>query len=198
MTRHHLFARYGGAILVAVVSLIVTAVDVAAGHEPSRPKVPAVGNGASRPAPTCHAWAAATRRTNINVDENARRDATIKALARACNVIPEQVRRAAGEVQRIKDPREGARILATAASQVLGEGCAVAEPLADARNVASTCPLPPPPSELPYRLEKAELMQLGAVDYLILNVMLRSLIAANQFDEVGAVGDLGLHTFGGD
>jgi hypothetical protein len=26
-------------------------------------------------------------------------------------------------------------------------------------------------------------MQLGAVDYLILNVMLRSLIAANQFDE---------------
>jgi hypothetical protein len=26
-------------------------------------------------------------------------------------------------------------------------------------------------------------MQLGAVDYLILNVMLRSLIAANQLDE---------------
>ena len=182
MTKHHLFARYGGAILVAVVSLIVTAVDVAAGHEPSRPKVPAVGNGASRPAPTCHAWAAATRRTNINVDENARRDATIKALARACNVIPEQVRRAAGEVQRIKDPRGRADPRHGRIPGAWRRVRRCAEPLADARNVASTCPLPPP-SELPYRLEKAELMQLGAVDYLILNVMLRSLIAANQFDE---------------
>jgi hypothetical protein len=183
MTRHHVFARNGGAIVVAVVTLILNAVDVAAGHEPSRSKVPAAGNGPSGPAPTCHAWAAATRRANVKVGENARRDVTIRALARACNVIPEQLRRAAGEVQRVKDPREGARILATAASEVLGEGCAVAEPLDDARKVASTCPLPPPPSELPYRLEQAELMQLGAVDYLILNVMLRSLIAANQFDE---------------
>ncbi len=183
MTRQLVFARYGGAILVAVVSLTVNAVDVAAGHEPSRPKVSAVGNGASRPAPTCHAWAAATRHANVKVGENARRDVTIRALARACNVIPEQLRRAAGEVQRVKDPKEGARILATAASEVLGAGCAVTEPLADARNVASMCPLPPPPSDFPYRLEQQELMQLGAVDYLILNVMMRSLIAANQFDE---------------
>jgi hypothetical protein len=161
----------------------VSAVDVAAGQEPSRSKVPAAGNVSPGPTPTCHAWAAATRRASVKVGENARRDVTIKALARACNVIPEQLRRAAGEVQKVKDPREGARILATAASEVLGEGCAVDEPLADARNLASTCPLPPPPSDFPYRLEQGELMQLGAVDYLILNVMLRSLIAANQFDE---------------
>jgi hypothetical protein len=37
----------------------------------------------------------------------------------------------APSLQRVKDPKEGARILATAASEVLGEGCAVTEPLAE-------------------------------------------------------------------
>jgi hypothetical protein len=83
----------------------------------------------------------------------------------------------------MKDPTERAAILGTAASASLGEGCAITDPLANALTVARTCPLPPLPSTFPFRLEEGELVRLGAVDYLILNVMLRSLIAANQFDE---------------
>ena len=83
----------------------------------------------------------------------------------------------------MKDPTERAAILGTAASAALGEGCAISDPLANALTVARTCPLPRLPSTFPFRLEEGELVRLGAVDYLILNVMMRSLIAANQFDE---------------
>jgi hypothetical protein len=153
MSRHHVSPRHGGAILVAVVGLIVGA------------------------------WVAATRRATDKVGENSCRDVTIKALTQACSAIPEQLRRAAGEVQGMKDPTERAAILGAAASAALGEGCAIADPLVNALRVARACPLPPLPSTFPFRLEEGELVRLGAVDYLILNVMMRSLIAANQFDE---------------
>ncbi len=83
----------------------------------------------------------------------------------------------------MKDPTERAAILGTAASAALGKGCAIADPLVNALMVAHTCPLPPLPSTFRFRLEEGELVRLGAVDYLILNVMMRSLIAANEFDE---------------
>ena len=83
----------------------------------------------------------------------------------------------------MKDPTERAAILGTAASAALGEGCAIADPLVNALAVAHTCPLPPLPSTFPFRLEDGELARLGAVDYLILNIVLRSLIAHNELDE---------------
>ena len=83
----------------------------------------------------------------------------------------------------MKDPTERAATLGTAASEALGEGCAIADPLINALTVARTCPLPPFPSTFRFRLEEGELVRLGAVDYLILNVMMRSLIAASEFDE---------------
>ena len=183
MTRHHVSPRHGAAILVAVVGLFTGAVDVAAAREPSKSKAPAVGSGPADAGPTCHAWVAATRRATDKVGENRTRDVTIKALAQACSAIPEQLRRAAGEVQRMKDPTERAAILGAAASAALGERCAITDPLANALTLARTCPLPPLPATFRFRLEDGELVRLGAVDYLILNVMMRSLIAANQFDE---------------
>jgi hypothetical protein len=69
-----------------------------------------------------------------------------------------------------------------AASAALGEGCAITDPLANVITVARTCPLPPLPSTFPLRLEEGELVRLGAGDYPILNVMMRSLIAANRDD----------------
>ena len=182
MTRPDVSPRQRAAILVAVVGLVAVAVDVAAASELSKAEAPPAGSGPTGAAPTCHAWALATRRANVKAG-NGSRDVIIKALAQACSAIPEQLRRAAGEVQGVKDPAERARLLATAASAVLGEGCAVPDPLVDARKVARTCPLPPPRPELPDPLDEEELMQLGAVDYLILNVMERSLIAAGQLDE---------------
>jgi hypothetical protein len=168
MMRHHVSLKRTGAILVAAAGLVAAP----------------VGGSPAAAAPTCHAWAAATVRGADKLGEQAWRDFTIKALGQSCSAIPEQLRRAAVQIRRAKDPSERARILATAASATLGEGCAVAEPLADARQVASTCPLPSHlPSHFPYRLDKAELTDIRAVDYAIINAMLRSLIAADQLDE---------------
>ena len=170
-------------ILAAVVCLIAGAVDVAAAREPSKSKAPAAGSGPAAAVPSCHAWVAATRRATAKAGENRTRDVTIKALAQACSAIPEQLRRAAGAVQEMKDPIVREIHLGTAAAAAVGGGCAFEVPLGNALMVAHTCPLPPLPATFGFRLEDGELVRLGAVDYLILNVMMRSLIAANQFDE---------------
>jgi hypothetical protein len=180
--RHRVFLKRGGAVVVAVVGLVAVAFDIAASPEPSS-KAPAAGSGPAGAGPTCHAWVAATRHANDKVGDKKTRDVTIKALGQACRAIPEQLRRAAGGVQEMKDPTERAAILGAAASAALGEGCAIADPLANALTVARSCPLPPLPSTFRLRLEEGELVRLGAVDYLILNVMMRSLISANEFDE---------------
>ena len=118
MSRLNVSPRHGGAILVAVAGLVACAVDVAAAHEPSKTKAPAAGNGPVGDGPTCHAWVAATRRANDKVGENRTRDVTIKALAQSCSAIPGQLRRAAGEVQKMKDPTERAAVLGTARRSV--------------------------------------------------------------------------------
>ncbi len=184
MPRGHVSLKRTGAVLVVAFVLAVGAIDVAAANAPSQSKGAPVGSSPAGAAPTCHAWAAATARGADKLGEQAWRDFTIKALAQSCSAIPEQLRGAAVQIRGVKEPSERARILATAASATLGEGCAVAEPLADARKVASTCPLPANlPSHFPYRLAEAELRDIRAVDYVIIIAMLRSLTAANQFDE---------------
>jgi hypothetical protein len=184
MARHHVSLKRTGAILVAVVGLVAAAIAVAAANESSKSKGAPVGSSPAGAAPTCHAWAAATARGADKLGEQAWRDFTIKALAQSCSAIPEQLRRSAVQIRGVKTPSERARILASAASATLGEGCAVAEPLADARKLAGTCPLPSHlPSHFPYQLADAELRDIRAVDYVIIVAMLRSLTAANQFDE---------------
>ena len=183
MSMDHVSRRHGAAIVLAVLGLIVTASDVAAADELSKPKAPAAHSGPAAPEPTCHAWIAATHRANEKAGENKTHDVTIKALARACRAIPAQIRHAAGEVQKMTDPTERAAVLGASASAALGAGCAIAEPHVNALAVARTCPLPYLPPTFRFRLDEGELAELDAVDYLILNVMLRSLIAANEFDD---------------
>jgi hypothetical protein len=101
-------------------------------------------------------------------------------LAESCIAIPDQLRHAAVQVRAVKEPSQRARILANAATAILGDGCSVTEPLADARKLASTCPLPP---NLGFRLDGPMLMDIRAVDYVVLNAILRSLKTANQYDE---------------
>lgn len=180
MPGRHVFPARGGAILAACVALVTGA---AGAHEPAKSRAPAAARAPAGGAPTCRAWVAATHRANEKAGEKASRDVTIKALAQACSAIPEQVRRAAGQIQGMKDPTERAAILGAAVSAALGEGCPFTDPLANALTVSRTCPLPPLPSTFRYRLEEGELLRLGAVDYLIINLMLRSLLADNQLDE---------------
>jgi hypothetical protein len=187
MRTHHLSRRHGFAILVAVAGLLASAVGAAAALEPSNAKG-ATPRGDPRGAEqSCHAWVVATNRANGKAGENRTHDVTVNALGQACRSIPEQLRRASGEAQKMKDQTERAATLGTAASAALGAGCSVADPHANAVTVARTCPLPSLPPTFRFRLDEGELARLGAVDYLILNVMMRSLIAANALDESAKV-----------
>jgi hypothetical protein len=184
MVTRHLSPRHVAAILIAVAGLVAGAVGAAAALEEA--KVPAP-RGAPETEKACHAWVAATNRANDRASESRTYDVTIKALAQSCSAIPEQLRRASGEVQKMKDQTERAASLSTAASAVLGAGCSIADPHVNALTVARTCPLPSLPPTFRFRLEDGELARLGAVDYLILNVMMRSLIAANALDDSAKV-----------
>jgi len=52
--------------------------------------------------------------------------------------------------------------------------------LGDARKLAEACPLP---ANLRFRLDEPALSDIRAVDYALLNAMLRALISANKFDD---------------
>jgi hypothetical protein len=179
MTMRHVHPGRWGGILAAAVALAAGAIGLAGATEPPRAKGSPPGDARAKGAPTCHDWAVATARETGRLPEQAWRDFTIKTLGQSCDAIPEQLRRAALQIGAVKDSNERARILATAAAATLGEECSVAEPLAEARRVASTCPLPP---GLSFRLDESTLMDIRAVDYAILNVLLRSLKAARQYD----------------
>src|SRR5262249_37747792 len=101
MPGRHVSPVQGGTIPVAVVALVAVAAGVVEAHEPAKSKAAAAHSVSDGAAPTCHAWVVATRRANEKAG-NASRDLTLKALAHACNATPEQVRRAAGQVQGMK------------------------------------------------------------------------------------------------
>ena len=166
--------------LLVAVAEITCALDLAVAGQVSPAKVLPVHAGSEKPAPTCSAWAARTVHGADNLPEQKWRDVTIKALAEPCIAIPGQLRHAAVQVRAVKELSQRARILANAAAAILGDGCSVTEPLADARKLASTCPLPP---NLGFRLDEPMLMDIRAVDYAVLNAILRSLKTANQYDE---------------
>ena len=130
--------------------------------------------------PDCDTWLQQTTRGADKRSEMQWRDWTITALGDACDAIPTELREAAARVRGMKDRAQRARILATAASSVLGPACPVPEPLTDARTLAAQCPLPP---NLRFRLGDAELSDIRAVDYAILAAMVNSLIGANHYTE---------------
>lgn len=166
--------------LLAAVAVTTCGHHIAVAGQVSSAKVPPAHRQSEKPALTCSAWAARIVRGADNLPEQKWRDVTIKALAESCIAIPDQLRSAAAQVRAVKEPSQRARILANAATAILGDGCSVTEPLADARKLASTCPLPP---NLGFRLDESMLMDIRAVDYVVLNAMLRSLKTANQYDE---------------
>jgi len=130
--------------------------------------------------PPCGLWSARTARGADKRSVAQWRDWTIMALADACDAIPVRLREAASRVRTIKDSRQQAEVLSGATTAILGPGCDVTDPLDDSRRLAKTCPLPP---DLRFRLDEPTLSDIRAVDYAVLNAMLRALISANKFDE---------------
>src|SRR5687767_3946122 len=89
--------------------------------------------GAGQPAPAaCATWLARTVTRVENLPEQKWRDAIVSAVADSCDALPEELRKAAREVQTVKDRARRDRLLADAAAGVLGSRCAVADPASDA------------------------------------------------------------------
>lgn len=80
----------------------------------------------------------------------------------------------------MKDRARRAQILAKGALVVLGTTCPIPEPLADARKLAAACPLPP---NLRFRLDDSMLSDIRAVDYGLLNAILKALIGASEYGD---------------
>jgi hypothetical protein len=129
---------------------------------------------------SCAAWVSRVLRENDRGNERTWRDQTVHSLGNSCDAIPEALRTAATRASATKEVAEKARILALGATSSLDKRCAVENPLADARGIAQNCPLPP---GLRFRFDDSILMDLRAVDYGILVTMLKSLIAAGEFNE---------------
>jgi len=130
--------------------------------------------------PSCAEWLARVSRGAERQPQNRRRDWMVEALAGACTGIRVELRDASVRVRTAKIPLHRGEILAAAAAAVLGPACAVPEPLADAQKLAATCPLPP---TVRLSFHPSELSGMRAVDYALLNALLKSLIDARQYDQ---------------
>jgi hypothetical protein len=130
--------------------------------------------------PTCRSWAEQTNRAADRLPESRWRDVIVRSLGRSCSAIPAPLRLAAGRLGSTKDASQDAIALAKATNEVLGDACVVQSPSDDARAIAARCPLPP---DQPFKLDESMLLDIRAGDYAVLNVLLKSLKEAKQYDE---------------
>jgi hypothetical protein len=148
--------------------------------------LPAVGaGGQGRPARgevSCRSWMARTLADADRIPEQRWRDTIVASLERSCAAIPAVLRQASARTRTTHDAMERGRILAVASETVLGRGCVTRQPLADARAIAAICPLPDRPE---LRLQASVLVDIRAVDYLVVNAVVRSLIEAGEYGAEG-------------
>jgi hypothetical protein len=129
---------------------------------------------------SCSAWTSRILRDDDAGNQRTWRDVTIRSLAQACDAVPETIRTAAARANGTKDAYEQFRILAAAATASLGGRCSIADPVADARQLAKACP---PPKGLRFRLDESVLTDIRAVDYGVLLVLLQSLMSAGEYND---------------
>jgi hypothetical protein len=147
------------------------------------PAVSAGGQGhPARAEVSCRSWMARTLEAADRMPEQRWRDTIVASLDRSCAAIPAVLRQASARTRTTHDPMERGRLLAVASEAVLGRGCVTRQPLADARAIAAICPLPDRPE---FRLQAGVLLDLRAVDYLVVNAVVRSLIDAGEYGAEG-------------
>jgi succinate dehydrogenase/fumarate reductase cytochrome b subunit len=126
----------------------------------------------------CERWLGRTRKSIESSPTLRQRDLIVLAVAHhACAGVPEALQAAAASYEKARPERAKAQILARGAGAVLRDNCSVADPLAPAGTLVTTCPLPGPG-------EKAHPTVLGkmrAADYVFLNALMTSLIASNEY-----------------
>jgi hypothetical protein len=140
----------------------------------AKPKAPVSQSARSS---SCSDWLSRTVKTFERLPEALWRDSIVAAIPEGCTAIPQALREAAAKATLTKRADEAARILVDAAQASLDDACRVAEPLAAAREVATRCPLP---NVRGFPLG-GELDTMRAVDYLVLNVLAKSLIQGDQY-----------------
>ena len=140
----------------------------------------AAAHGSRSSGSTCRVWLAKTVARVEKLPEQKWRDAIIAALKEdSCTSIPAELRRAARNARTRNDTTSSDRMLAKAATAVLGPACPVPEPARDARALAASCPLPAQPE---FQLSDAVLGDLRAVDYAVVNALAQSLLAVHEYD----------------
>ena len=136
--------------------------------------------GVGKPAAAaCRTWLAQTVVRVEKLPEQKWRDTIVSAVADSCDALPEALRKAARDVQTIKQGARRDRLLADAAAGVLGSRCSVADPASDAVALATACPMPARPE---LQLAGAVLKDVRAVDYAVMNALASKLLAAQQYD----------------
>jgi hypothetical protein len=133
-----------------------------------------------RASSACSKWISKTNARMTKQSERRWRGTIVDAMGdESCPAVPEALRDAARAVRRIHDERRRDRVLADAATRVLGAPCAVAEPANDSRALARACPLP---AREEFSGIDDALRDIRAVDYVLINALASSLIASDVYD----------------
>ena len=163
----------------AFMVTIVTCASTVTAKRPA-PSSERESKAPQRPVRSCAAWTSQVLRDHDAGNRNTWRDVTIRSLPSACDAVPEGIRAAAARASTAKDATERSRILAAAVTSSLGNGCSIADPLADARQLAKACPLP---KGLRFQLDEPVLMDLRAVDYGLTLALARGFMSTGAYDD---------------
>jgi hypothetical protein len=135
------------------------------------------GERIAPPSPTCDGWLKRTLKAVESSSIPRHRDIVVSAVARACAAVPESLRTAAAGYAKASSEQARARTLADGAATVLKDTCPTSDPLATAESLVAACPLPGPGE----KAHPAVLGRMRAADYLFLNALMTSLIAAHAY-----------------
>ena len=127
--------------------------------------------------PTCDSWLKRTLKAVESTSIPRHRDVVISAVGHACVGVPMALRAAAAGYGKASSGQAKAQTLASAAAAVLKDTCPMSDPLATTETLMTACPLPGPGE----KAHPAVLGRMRAADYLFLNALMTSLIAADEY-----------------
>ena len=129
----------------------------------------------------CSKWVAKTNKKMAKQGEQRWRNTIVRALGEgSCPSVPEALRDATREAGRVRDVPRRDRLLADAATKVLGPSCTVVDPAKDSRDLAKVCALP---IKEEFSGLESVFRDIRAVDYVLINALATNLIASNSYDD---------------
>jgi len=124
----------------------------------------------------CQPWIDKTLSQVEKVSMLRRRDLIALALSTSCAAIPSEVRRAA-KTTKTSRAKNTTRPIGEASRQRLVSACSAVDSAASGFEAATRCPLARPE----FGVADQALRDMTGADYLVLNVLLASLVAADEY-----------------